>query len=102
MSAVYFTAPDGTRYRVYDTAWKDGRTVAADPPVDWATNRVFVAEDGARRFYPLAYLTLHEDDSREPTPERLAWQFARSERGGSRQPSSLAARAASKQSDSGA
>lgn len=96
-AAVYFTAPDGTRYRVYDTAWdiNRGRDVHANPPAEWATNRVFVTEDGRRRFYSLGYLTIHEDDSREPTPERLAWQFARSERGGGQRSKSLAARAES-------
>lgn len=56
MSAIYFTAPDGTRYRVLDTAWKDGKTIAANPPAAWATTRAFRAKDGTRRFSPLAYL----------------------------------------------
>lgn len=93
MSApVYFTAPDGTVYRVLDTAWKDGRTIAANPPAEWATRRIFRAEDGTRRFYQLAYLELH-DETREPRPEWLARQFARSERSGSGAAKTLAERA---------
>lgn len=91
MGAVYFTAPDGTRYRVLDTAWKEGTTVYADPPAEWATTRVFRAEDGTRRFYTLAYCELH-DETREPKSEWLTRQFARSERGGAGQARTLAER----------
>lgn len=91
-TAVYFTAPDGTVYRVLDTAWKDGALVAANPPAEWATTRVFRAEDGTRRFYPLAYLELH-NETREPKPEWLARQFARSERSGAGAAKTLAERA---------
>jgi hypothetical protein len=93
-SPVYFTAPDGTVYRVLDTAWKNGRHVAAKPPAEWATTRVFRAESGERRFYPLAFLELH-DETRELRSEWLARQFACSERGGPLKPQPLAARAPS-------
>lgn len=94
MSApVYITSPDGTRYRVFDTAWKDGKRIAADPPVEWATTRVFRAEDGSTRFYPLAFLELH-GETHEPKPEWLARQLAKSERAGPLRAESLAARAA--------
>jgi hypothetical protein len=94
-SPVYFSAPDGTVYRVLDTAWRDGRHTAADPPAAWATTRVFRAESGERRFYPLAFLELYPDETREPRPEWLARQFARSEASGPRRPAALAQRAAS-------
>jgi hypothetical protein len=100
-SAVYFTAPDGTRYRVLDTAWKDGRRVVANPPAAWATTRVFNAEDGSSRFYPLAFLELH-DETKEPKPEWLARQFARSERGAGKGARTLAERAIAAQSDAAA
>lgn len=92
MSApIYFTAPDGTVYRVLDTAWKDGKRIAANPPAEWATTRVFRAESGKRRFYPLAFLELHGETS-EPRPEWLARQFTRSEAGGPRESTALANR----------
>jgi hypothetical protein len=91
-SPVYFTAPDGVVYRVFDTAWKDGKRIAANPPAEWATTRVFRAESGEQRFYPLAFLELHTE-TREPRPEWLARQFARSERGGSGAARTLAERA---------
>jgi hypothetical protein len=91
-SPVYFTAPDGVVYRVLDTAWKDGRTIAADPPAGWATTRIFKAENGERRFYPLAFLELH-DETKEPKPEWLARQFARSERSVGKGARTLAERA---------
>lgn len=88
-SPVYFTAPDGTVYRVLDTAWKDGRRIVADPPAEWATTRVFHAEDGTRRFYSLGFLELYPEETREPRPEWLARQFARSDAGGPRPASAL-------------
>jgi hypothetical protein len=95
MSApVYFTAPNGTVYRVLDTAWDEGRRILANPPAVWATTRVFRAESGERRFYQLAFLELH-GETLEPRPEWLARQFARSERGGPLKPQPLAKRATS-------
>jgi hypothetical protein len=89
---IYITAPDGTRYRVFDTAWRDGKRVAANPPAEWATTRVFRAEDGSTRFYPLAYLELH-GETHEPKLEWLARQLAQAERGASSGAKTLAERA---------
>lgn len=94
MSAVYFTAPDGTRYRVLDATWRDGKRVIADPPAAWATTRIFRPADGRWRFYPLAYLELHPEWTLEPTPEMLTILFARSEAGGSVEGLTLGERAA--------
>ena len=79
---IYFDAPDGTRYRVFDMAWRDGEIVVADPPLPWAATRLFRPPQGEVRFYPLAFLELHPEWSREPTPEMLAILFAHSEPGG--------------------
>lgn len=92
-SPVHFTAPDGTKYQVLDTAYRDGRTVAANPPAAWAATRVFRAENGDRRFYPLALLELH-GETYQPKPEWLARQFARSESSASRHATTLAERTA--------
>lgn len=78
-------------YRVLDTAWKDGHTIVANPPAEWATTRVFRAESGERGFYPLAYLELH-DETREPRLDWLARPFARSEASGPRQAKRLCER----------
>lgn len=90
---VYFTAPDGTRYRVLDTRWRGGKCYYADPPAAWATTRIFRPTEGRLRFYPLGYLELHPDWTLEPTPEMLAILFARSEAGGKAEALTLAERA---------
>lgn len=91
---VYFTAPDGTRYRVLDSAWRDGKRVFANPPARWATTRIFRPAEGRIRFYPLAYLEIHPEWTIEPTPEMLAIQFARSEGGSKATELTLAERTA--------
>jgi hypothetical protein len=42
---------DGITYRVFDAAMRDGRLIPADPPVPWATCRVFRPLEGHRRLY---------------------------------------------------
>jgi hypothetical protein len=44
---------DGIAYRVFDTAMRDGKIIAADPPAAWATARVFRPRRGHRRLYRL-------------------------------------------------
>ena len=49
---VYFTAPDGTRWRVYDRVYEPmvGWHALA-PPAGGADHRVFVAQRGMRRVF---------------------------------------------------
>jgi hypothetical protein len=91
---VYFTAPDGVRYRVLDSAWHNGKRVVANPPAPWASTRIFRPEQGTLRFYTLAYLELHPEWTLEPTPEMLAIMFARSSSGGRAKAITLGERAA--------
>lgn len=54
MSAtIYFTTPDGTRYRVLDSAWHEGKRVIANPPAAWATTRVSRRKEEHRRLFRL-------------------------------------------------
>jgi hypothetical protein len=68
--ARYFVAPDGVRYRVLDAAMSNGRTVIANPPVSWATIRLFRPKEGHRRIYTFA-----PGEARSPTDEALERQL---------------------------
>jgi hypothetical protein len=70
--AVYFTAPDGTKYRVLDVRMKAGAMLAANPPAPWATGRVFRPKQGPRRFYQFG-----AGESREPSEALLRAQLER-------------------------
>lgn len=48
---VYFTDAAGVRYRVFDAAMSDGKTVVANPPAPWAKFRIFRPAEGHRRLY---------------------------------------------------
>lgn len=48
---VYFTDASGVQYRVLDACMAKGVMVAANPPVPWATFRVFRPREGTRRLY---------------------------------------------------
>lgn len=78
---VYFTDADGERWRVLDARWRGGRWYYADPPVRWATTRVFVAADRRERFVSFGVFETHPEWTPDPTSEMLAILFARSERG---------------------
>lgn len=88
MSARYFTAADGTRYRVLDSAWRNGKRVVADPPAPWATTRIFNPGGGTHR-----WCAIREEVNENPTDEQLAAEFALSEPGGRRVALSLGERA---------
>lgn len=92
---IYFTDPDGERWRVLDTRWRDGRLYYADPPAPWATTRVFRAADRRERFCSLVGLReIHPEWTLEPTPTMLSILFARSGRGRHWPERTLAERAA--------
>lgn len=93
-SPVYFTSPEGTVYRVWDTVRRGAKRFYANPPAPWATTRVFHASDGRERFVSLVcLLELHPEWSSAPTDDMLAILFARSERGRGWKSLSLAERA---------
>lgn len=49
--ALRFTDSDGTVFRVLDATMRGGKLMVADPPVPWATSRVFRPREGHRRLY---------------------------------------------------
>jgi hypothetical protein len=44
---------DGITYRVFDATMRGGKLIVANPPVSWATSRVFRPRKGHRRLYRL-------------------------------------------------
>jgi hypothetical protein len=45
---------DGITYRVFDATMRGGKLIVANPPVPWATSRVFRPRKGHRRLYRLS------------------------------------------------
>jgi hypothetical protein len=74
-SSVYFTAEDGTRWRVYDEFF-DGRLCYRDPPLSTARARVFVPQ-GSVEWKRLHRFTAGE--SRDLSDFRLEDQLRTSE-----------------------
>lgn len=68
--SVYFTTPDGIRYRVLDAIMREGKMVVANPPPSWARFRVFRPEAGQRRLY-----YFKPGESRAPEPALLELQL---------------------------
>lgn len=73
MPRRYFTA-DGVEYRVLDATMRAGELIVADPPVAWATSRVFRPREGHRRLY-----RLREPSDRLTDDATLARQLAAAE-----------------------
>lgn len=64
-----------TEYRVYDATEHEGRTLVANPPVPWATFRIFVAYMGWKdRYY------FRSEADRVLDQHTLERQFAERER----------------------
>ena len=70
---VYLTV-DNVCYRVLDGRMHNGATVVANPPVAWATFRIFRPERGQRRLY-----YLKPGESRAPERVLLEQQLQRAE-----------------------
>jgi hypothetical protein len=47
---------DGITYRVFDATMRGGKLIVANPPVPWATSRVFRPRKGHRRLQRADYL----------------------------------------------
>jgi hypothetical protein len=71
---VRFVAADGVEYRVLDAAMRAGKLIVANPPVPWATSRVFRPREGPRRLYTFA-----KGESRAPEPVALEQQLRAAE-----------------------
>ena len=71
---VYFTASDGSCWRVYDTWMAGGKHAVATPPRVRAQSRAFVSADGVRKL-----CRFNRGEARSLTPALLEQQLRRAE-----------------------
>jgi hypothetical protein len=57
---VFYQAPDGAWYHVYDRRRRDGKWTAEVPPLRAAVSRVFVPASGPKRLYKFGPGEIHE------------------------------------------